>query len=175
MIAALTGMALVLGIGQLLPRHPGTLAALSAAQGMVTATALAARGPDTAWLVAAAVAALSMGVILPFLTWRAAEQCDLMPRPRPAWAVAGAIALSLAVPAGIAGPALGVVLVGLLLVAARPDPVAGVVGLAAMQAGVILALAALAPTPVVASSLVAAVVPLPAGLLLARMIGRWAR
>lgn len=172
MTAALSGLVLAMGLLQLLPRHPGSLAILCGAQALAAAAALAGQGNDPAWLAAAGIAVVLDAMLLPFLTWRLAEGRALLPRPRWAWAVLAMLALGVTVPTGPAGPALGVVLAGLLLVAARPDPVGGIAGLAGMQAGAMLLVAAL-PAPPLAGVL-AAVIPLPAGLLLARQwANRW--
>lgn len=172
MIAALTGLALVLGVAQLLPRHAGSLAILSALQALAAAAALALRGPDPAWLAAGGVSLLLGVVLVPLVVGRLAEGRALLPPARAAWAGVAVLLLGLSVPFGVMGPALGVLLAGLLLIAARPDPLAGVVGLAGMQAGVVLLVATLPSVPLAA--LPVAAVPLPAGLLLARQWA-WAR
>ncbi|MGA3399859.1 MAG: hypothetical protein ABSC95_11615 [Acetobacteraceae bacterium] len=148
------GLAVALGFALLSTRRTGGLAILCVAQAVVVALAALAQGEFAVALVACAEAALVgwLGTrILPLPLWvRSAARPNhpgagaSVPYSPPAaggiWLLgAGAVLAGLAATIPGTGLALAVVLLGLLLLAARPLPSHQALGIAAVQNGLVLA------------------------------------
>lgn len=133
---------------------------LAVLRGLLTALALAVQG----LFAAAALTALTAGLLLPWLVWRR-QPPDLAPLPHPfarqTW-IPALIVVPLALPIGVLGLPLGILLVGLLLVLARPT--APTLALTTMQLGLVLAL----PPVTDWMPTLAACLPVAAGLTLAK-------
>jgi hydrogenase-4 component E len=165
----MAGLVLVFALAQLCTRQLGSVLVLVLAQGLAVSVALAARG---LWIPAVLV--LAGGVVAPPLAVRRLRLVrDVAPQAHPPGGirpplVAAALLALLAAQFATVGLALGVVLLGLLLVVTRPHAVIRALGALVMQFGVALAAdqGAVAPWD---SLTLAAALPIVPGLLLARV------
>jgi Na+/H+ antiporter NhaA len=168
----MAGIALVLGVALLVVRPAGPGPLLFAGQAIAVSIAVGAR----AGLPVAVLNAAASGVLIPLFLYR---------QPSPAmrgasWgltatlAAAGALGV-LAMTGGPIGLSLGVLLLALLLVASRPDPVLQAIGLCSMQQAALLACAGVPTPPLFSAALAVPVLPALAlaSLSLRNATGEW--
>jgi hypothetical protein len=150
----MAGVALVLGVALLVVRPAGPAPLLFGAQAVAVSIAVGMREDLTAALLNVAVA----GVLIPVALSR--QPRSAIPRRGSSGTLAAAAGLGLlAVTAGPLGLSLGLLLLALLLVAVRPDPVLQVIGLCSMQQAALLATADVATPPLFAAALAVPVLP----------------
>lgn len=137
LLPVLACLALAAGLAQLCTGHLGALVGFSMVQGVAVVLALAAGG----WFLAASIVlVLSVVLLLLLFVWMP------MPHAGPAgtgsrgWGLAlGAVGAALAAQIPVVGLPFAVLLVGLVAVGTRPAPGARVLGVLAMQHGIVLA------------------------------------
>ena len=151
-LSAIAVLTLAAGLAQLCTRHLGALVGLSVVQGLAVVLALLV----DAWFGAAAVVlVLSVVLVALLFAWLPALHAAPAAVGSPGWGLPGwglpgwglpgwGLALgtagaALAAQIPVVGLPFAVLLAGLVVVATRPDPGPRVLGLLAMQHGIVLA------------------------------------
>ena len=136
-LSAIAVLALAAGLAQLCTRHLGALVGLSMVQGLAVVLALLVDG----WFGAAAVV-LVLSVVLVGLLFARLPALHAAPAVvgSPGWGLAlGTAGAALAAQIPVVGLPFAVLLAGLVAVGTRRDPGPRVLGLLAMQHGIVLA------------------------------------
>ncbi len=171
----MAGLALILSFALLCGRRTGLMLSLSSAQALAVSVALAARYD----VLAAGLNAVSSGLAVPFLLHRRVRPDGMGHRVgayqwgMPLTLAAGATLTLLATSVDILAVPLAIMLLGLLTLATRHDPIWRALGLCSMQQAALLVVAGRDPGPAWLSAGLAMPI-LPALALAGVMLGQMA-